>query len=44
MVTVVKRRKPAGLIAVMVIGWILTITALLAIGAAVAAGWYGQFR
>lgn len=44
MVTVVKRRKPAGLIAVMVIGWILTITALLAIGAAMAAGWYGQFR
>lgn len=44
MATVVKRRKPAGLIAVMVIGWLLTLTALLAIGAAVAAGWYGQYR
>jgi len=44
MVTVVKKRKPAGLIAVMVIGWILTLAALLAAGAAMAAVWYGQFR
>ena len=44
MVTVVKKRKSAGLIAVMVIGWILTLTALLAAGAAMAAVWYGQFR
>lgn len=42
MVTVVKKRKPAGLIAVMVIGWILTLTVLLAAGAAMAAIWYGQ--
>lgn len=44
MVTVVNKRKPAGLIAVMVIGWILTLAALLAAGAAMAAVWYGQFR
>lgn len=44
MVTVVKRRKPVGLIAVMAVGWILTLTALLAAGAAMAAVWYGQYR
>lgn len=44
MVTVVKKRKPAGLVAVMLVGWILTLTALLAAGAAMAAVWYGQYR
>ena len=44
MVTVVKRRKTAGLAVVRVMGWILTLTALLAAGAAVAAVWYGQYR
>ena len=44
MVTVVKRRKPAELAVVRVMGWILTLTALLAAGAAVAAVWYGQYR